>query len=198
MFVSLVQITWWDFIWAVNLLNSVHFHRAHYFLRVSSMTSHQRFKSIGEVFLMTFLHGNFLMFDIRVSILTIHQLRVSMYRKRTPFDPSEVYDEAAAREWNWNSLIGLAIWLVQIWFVDPIGFWIIFENYSWINFSFLHIQIKFIVREFYFSMSRSKVTRGQIVISSLKVTRGHFKELWNCQENGIAAGLRILKNAISC
>ena len=66
MFASLVQITWWDFIWAVNLLNSVHFHRAHYFLRVSSMTSHQQFKSIGEVFLMTFLHGNFLMFDIRV------------------------------------------------------------------------------------------------------------------------------------
>ena len=82
----------------------------HYFLRVFSMTSHQRFKSIGEVFLMTFLHGKFHFYPWLIKIApsrepwsTTYWLRVSMYRKRTPFDPSEVYDEAAAREWNWNS-----------------------------------------------------------------------------------------------
>ena len=137
------------------------------------MTSHQQFKSIGEVFSMTFLHGKIFISVHELPVkqspsgepcLTIWKLRVSMYRKRTPFDPSEIYDEAAAREWNWKSefsdwssnLIGSNLIRRSIWLLNY--FWKLFLNQ---NFSFLHIQIKFIVREFYCSMSRSKVFGGQ-------------------------------------
>ena len=107
------------------------------------MTSHQQFKSIGEVFSMTFLHGKIFISVHELLVkrspsgepcLTIFKLRVSMYRKRTPFDPSEVYDEAAAHEWNWKSefsdwssnLIGSNLIRRSIWLLNY--FWKLFLN----------------------------------------------------------------------
>ena len=49
----------------------------HYFFRVFSMTSHQQFKSIGEVFSMTFLHGRFQFHPSGEPDLTIKSLNVS-------------------------------------------------------------------------------------------------------------------------
>ena len=91
-------------------------------------------------------------------------------------------------------LIGRAIWLAQIKFVDPIGFWIIFENYSWTKLFILTYSNKIHrlwILLFNVKQRSSQVNRQDRDQLGSEVNRGHFKELWHCQENGIAAVSRI-------
>ena len=197
MFASLVQITWWDhcstyksLVLASSSLDEITSIFKSYGKWYIYFSGFSRWRPINDSSLYakfswwrSFKVSSIFINDYLIKIVpsgelwsTINQLRVSMYRKRTPFDPSEVYDEAAAREWNWNyefsdwssnlissNLIRRSNWLLNY-------FWKLFLNQ---NFSFLHIQIKFIVREFYCSMSRSKVTWSQVVTSSRWEEKGH-------------------------
>ena len=200
-----ILLTWSDWPWPTIPWPTIRGHiMDHIFFRVSLTTFHQTFKSIGEVFSMTFPTGKFGQSDSLsgdgpcrpeppranmtvIEIITDLEFQCTesehhSTQVKSTMKPPLVSDS----DWSSNlispNLIRRSNWNLNY-------FWKLFLNLL----SFLHMQIKFIVREFYWSMLRSRDPKN-----GHAMTRGHFKELWSCQESGIAVVLRTPRPATSC